>query len=99
MAAILMVNEDDCRFKNLNLRISDSAMFHLREFDMDIFTLCDMISDSFDCPKGKKTGKAFRRTSARVCSKHKGRIYNIIMDMIIIEDKEYWSVSHLEPIL
>lgn len=74
-------------------------MFHLREFNMNVYTLCDMVDDSFDCPKTKKTGKAFRKTSARVCAKHKGKIFNIIMDKMIIEGNEYWSVSHLEPIL
>ena len=85
-------------FKGLNLRISDSAMFHLREFGINAYTLCDMVGDSFDCPKTKKTGKAFRNTSARVCANHRGKVYNIIMDRITIEGREYWSVSHLEPI-
>lgn len=99
MPPIRMTDEDECRFKGLNLRISDSAMFHLREFDISVYTLCDMVEDSFDCPKVKKTGKAFRRTSTRVCAKHKGRTFNIIMDKMTIEESEYWSVSHLEPIL
>ena len=57
-----------------------------------------MIVDSFECPKTKKTGKAFRRNSARICSNHKGRIFNIILDKVLFDDVEYWSVSHLEPI-
>ena len=98
LSPIRMTDEDECRFRGLNLRISDSAMFHLRDFDISVYTLCDMIENSFVCPKIKKTGKAFRKTSARVCANHKGRIFNIIMDMMIIEGCEYWSVSHLEPI-
>ena len=93
-----MTDEDDCRFRGLNLRISDSCMFHLREFDISVYTLCDMVKNSFDCPKIKKTGKAFRKTSARICANHKGRVFNIIMDKMTIEECEYWSVSHLEPI-
>ena len=99
MSPMKMTDEDDCRFKGLNLRISDSALFHLREFDVSVFTLCDMVPDSFDCPKTKRTGKPFRRTSTRICAKHKGRIYNIILDRMTIEGSDYWSVSHLEPIL
>jgi len=99
MSPTKMTDEDDCRFKGLNLRISDSALFHLREFDVSVFTLCDMVADSFDCPKTKRTGKPFRRTSTRICAKHKGRIYNIILDRMTIEGSDYWSVSHLEPIL
>lgn len=98
MSPIRMTDKDDCRFKGLNLRISDSCMFHLREFDISVYTLCDMVEDSFDCPKIKKTGKAFRKTSTRVCANHKGRVFNIIMDKMTIEECEYWSVSHLEPI-
>lgn len=98
MSPTRMSEEDECRFKGLNLRVSDSALFHLREFNISLYTLCDMVEDSFDCPKLKKTGKAFRKTSARICAKHKGRIFNIIMDKMIIEGNEYWSVSHLEPI-
>lgn len=94
-----MTNEDECRFKGLNLRVSDSAIFHLREFNISVYTLCDMVEDSFDCPKTKKTGKAFRKTSARICAKHKGKVFNIIMDKMTIDGNEYWSVSHLEPIL
>lgn len=56
-----MTDEDECRFRGLNLRISDSAMFHLRDFDISVYTLCDMIENSFDCPKIKKTGKPFGR--------------------------------------
>lgn len=74
-------------------------MFHLREFNINVYALCDMVEDSFDCPKTKKTGKAFRKTSARVCAKHKEEVFNIIMDKMTIEGNEYWSVSHLKPIL
>lgn len=78
MTARIMSEEEDCKYQNLNLRISDSAMAHLREFNIGVFTLCDMVNDSFDCPKRKKkTGRAFRKTSKRICSKHGGRIYNI----------------------
>ena len=98
MSPIRMSDEDDCKFKGLNVRVSDSAIFHLRDFDINVYTLCDMIVDSFECPKTKKTGKAFRRNSARICSNHKGRIFNIILDKVLFGDVEYWSVSHLEPI-
>lgn len=98
MSPLTMSEEDDCKFRDLHLRISDSAMFHLRDFDIDVYTLCDMVKDHFDCPKRKKTGAAFRKTSSRICSNHKGRTYNIILDPIRIGGVDYWSVSHLEPI-
>jgi hypothetical protein len=98
LSSKIMADEDECRFRGLNLRVSDSAMFHLCDFDISIYTLCDMVRDSFDCPKSKRTGKPFRKTSVRICAMHKGRIYNIIMDQMTIETNEYWSVSHLEPI-
>lgn len=93
-----MSEDDDCVFKGLLLRISNSAMFHLRDFDIDAYTLCDMIQDHIECPKKKRTGKPFRKTSNRICSNHKGRVYNIILDKVEINGIEYWSVSHLEPI-
>lgn len=96
--AQLMKDEDDCKFKDCNVRISDSAILHLRDFDIGVFTLCDMLNNPIDCPKRKKTGKKFRPQSERICAKHKGRIFNIILDPYIYAGEKYWSVSHLEPI-
>ena len=80
------------------MRISDSAMIHLRNEHISPQTLCDMLESTFDCPKRKKTGKPFRKTSRKVCSNRKGRTYNIILDSYESNGKIYWSVSHLEPI-
>lgn len=89
---------EDCNFEGFKVRISDSAMIHLRYERIQTYTLCDMLSDPIDCPKGKRTGKPFRKSSRRLCAKRKGHTYNIILDKYESEGEEYWSVSHLEPI-
>ena len=93
-----LMEDDDCSFEGLPVRISDSALIHLRNEHITHLTLCDMLASTFDCPKRKKTGKPFRKTSRRVCSNRKGRTYNIILDFYESNGTEYWSVSHLEPI-
>lgn len=88
----------DCLFEGLGVRISDSAFVHMRAFHIDALTLCDMLSSPVDCPKRKKTGKAFRKTSKRICSRRGKRTYTIIMDEYQFNEEKLWSVSHLEPI-
>lgn len=92
------MNKDDCMFEGRAVRISDSAMIHLRYEKINVYTLCDMLASPIDCPKKKKTGKQFRKSSKRICSKRSGRVYNIILDEYPGEIELYWSVSHLEPI-
>jgi len=95
----MYIDEGDCTFENLNVRISDSGIAHLHEFNIEPYTLCDMLASTIDCPKRKKTGKAFRKTSKRVCSRCDGKTYNIILDRFeCTQGSIYWSVSHLEPI-
>jgi len=50
----VVMNEADCTFGNMPLRISDSAFIHMNYYDIDMYTLCDMLHDPVDCPKKKK---------------------------------------------
>lgn len=93
-----LMDSEDCSFEELPVRISDSALIHLRAERIRPLTLCDMLASPIDCPKRKKTGKPFRKTSRRVCSNRGGRIYNIVLDSYESDGTVYWSVSHLEPI-
>ena len=93
-----ILDKEDCQFEGLNLRISDSALVHMRTFHIDSLTLCDMLSSPIDCPKKKRTGKAFRKSSRRICSHRNNVIYNIILDEYLLKGEKLWSVSHLEPI-
>ena len=93
-----LMNAEDCSFEGRPVRISDSAMIHLRYEGFDIYKLCDMLATPVDCPKRKGTGKPFRKTSRRICSRRNKRTYNIILDPYTSDGVEYWSVSHLEPI-
>jgi hypothetical protein len=92
------MEKKDCQFEGIGVRISDSAFIHMRVFEIDAYTLCDMLSDIIECPKKKKTGKAFRKTSRRVCSRRGRKTYNIILDEYFCNKERLWSVSHLEPI-
>ena len=93
-----IMDKKDCLFEGLGVRISDSAFIHMRTFNIDAYTLCDMLSSPIDCPKRKRTGKAFRKTSKRVCSRRDSKIYNIILDEYLSNEEKLWNVSHLEPI-
>ncbi|MCL2510201.1 MAG: hypothetical protein FWF07_03885 [Methanomassiliicoccaceae archaeon] len=92
------MDKRDCLFEGLGVRISDSAFIHMRVFHIDAYTLCDMLLSPIDCPKGKRTGKAFRKTSRRICSRRNDTTYNIILDEYPLKEEKLWSVSHLEPI-
>ena len=70
----------------------------MRVFHIDAYTLCDMLSHTVDCPKKKNTGKAFHKSSRRICSNRKSKTYNVILDEYYLNDEKLWSVSHLEPI-
>ncbi|QHK18067.1 hypothetical protein JS82_08085 [Methanomassiliicoccaceae archaeon DOK] len=94
----ILMDAEDCSFEGKPVRISESAITHLRYEGFDVYTLCDMLATPVDCPKRKGTGKPFRKTSRRVCSRRNGHTYNIILDPYPPNDMEYWSVSHLEPI-
>ena len=55
-----LMEAGDCSFEGRPVRVSDSAMIHLRYEGFDVYTLCDMLATPVDCPKRKGTGKAFR---------------------------------------
>jgi len=93
-----VLEREQCLFDGRRVRFSASALDHLYYFGIDAITLCDMLNCPINCPKLKKTGKPFRNTSRRICSRHRGRTYNIILDGYNMNDENLWSVSHLEPI-
>lgn len=98
MTVAEIMNKDDCLFRGLALRISDSAFVHMRNFDIEPLTLCDMLAAPINCPKNKKTGAPFRKTSTRLCARRKMTTFNIILDPLCVNGEKLWSVSHLEPI-
>ncbi len=91
---------NDCYFKGLPVRLTDSSISHMYKEKINPMTLCDMLQYPINCPKSTKKRKKFRKTSIEVCSNRKGKIFRILLekeDTIDIGNFAY-VVIHLEPI-
>ena len=95
----IMTEEDDCYFEGRTIRFSDSAFDHMRYYKMREYVVCDMLKESFECPKRKESkGTPFRKTSRRVCANRDNETFSIVLDPYEYEGRSLWSVSHLKPI-
>jgi hypothetical protein len=91
---------NDCYFKDLPVRLTDSGISHLYRENIDPMTLCDMLKYQINCPESTKKRKKFRKTSIEVCSNRKKKIYRILLekDYTIDIGNYAYVVIHLEPI-
>jgi hypothetical protein len=88
----------DCMFRELPVRLSESARYHLDFEDISPETLCDMVNHPIDCPRG--TPRGHRKESVRICAERRGNIYVIFLEKSYTVDLEQDSylVKHLKPI-
>lgn len=89
----------ECMHEGLPVRVSESAISHLSAEEISAETLCDMIQNNVDCPKGRR-GAPHRRTTLRLCAMRRGRMYSILMEKDYTRDirQGAYLVIHLKPI-
>jgi len=87
-----------CQKDGRHFAVSTHAMFHMQAQKKRIspMTLCDMLQNRIDC--NTKKGRPNRKNSKRICSRHDGRTFNIILDPVELDGCDCWMVGNLEPL-